>query len=224
MERNWSPDVKAKIMEAQLGNFVGSRIEIVASIQSIIAAKVKRCRMKLLGARFDDHGHGTCRRQAVFCTVIRGHRSELGDGIHRWQNISPTTTSTIGSLTPINQPEVVADTLAIKTHIEIAAGRSRNLEICLNAGSASRESLQLEHAAAIGGKLRDLLAGNHAADFASIGLYSDRIGFDSNCLLYVSNLQFEINAGAVADLQRDTFLLGVFEAARYSTDDVMPNV
>ena len=142
VERNWPAYIESKVVEAKLLSRGSRLVHIVLGVESIVASKVKRCRMKLLGAPLDDHADRARRRQAVFGAVVRRHGTEFGDGILRGKHISPAAAATVCRFATVHQPHIVADALAIETHVEIAASRSRNHEIRLNARSARREGLQ----------------------------------------------------------------------------------
>ena len=51
MKAHRPADIETEVVEAQLGNRVGRRIEIVAGIKRIVAAKIESGGVKLLGAR-----------------------------------------------------------------------------------------------------------------------------------------------------------------------------
>ena len=101
----------------------------------------------------------------------------------------------------------MTDSFAVEADVEIAAGRGRNLKIRLNTGSAGLQGFQGEDVAAVGSELGDLLPGNDAADFASIGLHGNRIRLDVYCFLDVSYLQLEVDAVAIPEIQGDVPLL-----------------
>ena len=103
-------------------------------------------------------------------------------------------------------------TLAVEAHVGVATHRGRNLEIGLPAGGARRQVGQGVHAAAVGGELRHLLAGDDVADFARFRLDPYGIGFDRNGLRGCAQLQIEVDACAITHVQHDVVLLADAEA------------
>ena len=219
-EINRAADVESEGVEAQFGDFLRSRVEVVAGIERVIAQELPRAGVKLLRAGLDDSCHRGRRRQAVFRAVVRGHLPELGDGVHRGHNVGTAATAAVAALAPSSKYRLWLIAHAVETHIGVAADWRRDLEIALAAGCAGRQRNQRVHAAAVGGELAELLSGDDVADFAGVGLHGDRGGFDRDLFLGAADLELEVDTGTIADLQHDVLLLGNFEAGGRGSNGV----
>src|SRR5205807_6439139 len=136
---------------------------------------------------------------------------ELGDRIQRRKHVCSTAAPTISSFAAINQPEVVNHSLAVEAHVEVAARRSRNLEVSLGAGGAGHQSFQFGNAASVRGEASNLLAVDDIADLASVCLHLYGAGLNCNALLRITKLKLEIDAMAVPNLQPNVLLFGKLE-------------
>ena len=97
-EINGAADVEAESVKAEFGNFVGSGVEVVARIESIITQELPSAGVILLGSRLNDSGHSRGRRQAVFRAVVRGHLPEFGDGIEGGHHVGATGAAAVVAL------------------------------------------------------------------------------------------------------------------------------
>src|ERR1039457_464928 len=155
--------------------------------------------------------------------VVRGQDPELGNGVDGRHNVETSRAAPVGVFAAIRHPEVVVLAQAVKADARVATDRGRALEIRHVGRGSRRQAGQRVQAAAVGSKLRYLLRGDDVANLAAIRLYGKRRGLDIHALLRAANLQLEIRAGAVPNVQLDVFLLGHLEARGFGTNRVMAN-
>src|SRR5262249_3732064 len=94
---------------------------------------------------------------------------------------------------------------AVESYVGVAA--DRRVYVTSNLARCSRcKCCQLVDAAAVYGKLRNLLAGYDAADFTRIRLYRNRVGLHRYGFRRSSDFHLEVDAEAVADLDEHVFL------------------
>src|SRR6185312_273817 len=70
VEFHWTADVEAVGIEAELGNFLRSRVEVVASIESIVAVEFPKGSVELLAAGLNNFSDGSGGRKAVLSAVV----------------------------------------------------------------------------------------------------------------------------------------------------------
>ena len=104
--------------------------------------------------------------------------------------------------------------LTIKGYILVATHRSRNLEVSLQAASSRSQVDDGVEAAPVGLELRDLFAGDDAADLAILGLDHNRSSFDRDRRLSCADFESEINAPAVTYIEHDSGRVGQTKAGR----------
>src|SRR6185312_3826656 len=202
VEFHRTADVEPIGIEAELSNFLRSRIEVVASIKSVIAVEFPCGSVELLAAGLDNFSDGSGGRKAVLSAVVGGHVAEFSDGIERRHNAAAAAAA-IKVLAAVNELHGVASALAVDADVAVAADCGRSDEVALKTGSTWRQCEQGVHAASVGGELRDLLSGDDSADFAGIRLNRDRIRFDGNFLRDRADSEGEIETVAIAYVQDD---------------------
>src|SRR5271155_2688362 len=111
--------------------------------------------------------------------------------------------------------------LTVDADRAVAGHRGEGALVTLKAGRARRQSIQRIQAASVDTQLTDLLAIDHSADRAGVGLHADRRRFNRNRLRYVADFQLEVDAGTVTDVEHDALFLARLEAFRFGADVVV---
>src|SRR3984957_43670 len=219
---NFSSDIEAVNVVAQLGDLLRRRIEVVARIEGVIAEKLPCFGVKLLSSGLDDRADLRSGCQTILSAVVRGQIAKLCnrvDGRHD----AAAAAAAVEILATINQLQVMTGPLAVDAHSAVTADRSEGHTGTLETGCSGGQSEQFIQAAAIGGELSDLLSGDDIALFAAISLYSDRIRLHGHVLLHAAYHQLEIDTRPVPNSQHQILLFRAFEARRRGAHVVTPN-
>ena len=123
-----------------------------------------------LRAAFDGHGDGAAGRNAVVRRIVAGHYLEFAKRVLRRHDRHLAARTAVIRLAAVDQPIVVVGAHAVEAEPESTALRGDAVERGKIVGDAGAERCKRNHVAAVGGELRDLLAGNKVADLVGFGL------------------------------------------------------
>ena len=188
------------------GHLGTAGIEIRIGVEILVAEKLEKSPVELVGSGFHVDHDRPAQAPAEFGWQHVGEHLEFGNGVGIRQHRRLIVVGSV-IVDAVQQEVIVLDTVAVDRHQRVLVGGVGSLRHI----SASRERNELDEVAAVQRQIHHLLGFEHLAERGGFRLQEGRFAHHFDGLLHIADFQSERKTQPVLDVQYDSVTNCAFE-------------
>ena len=199
-------DAVAEVVLLVAGFWRPGNIEVVVRVERFVAGKLPKRSVKFIspGLGFDLDGSGSV--LAVLRPVIRGQYLHLFDGLDAGIDIQGEVAPIVHHVAAVDFPVVVLGAAAVNAVADAAFGTDDALILSGLIADTGNQSDELGKIASVKFQLRQLFAGDCAAQFGRLGIHLGKtFAVDRDFFVETSHCHRDVNAGILRNTQDHAF-------------------